>query len=718
MSEDVVYILTWWLMFFVVGMVNFPLSFTIFQKFADRGYGLSKTLGFVITSYLVFFVGIFRLLPFTRVSIVAALVCLSLLNLYILNKNRKNIISFIKKNPRVLILQETLFAAGLVFWSYVRGHQPNIEGLEKFMDYGFINTLLRSTYLPPVDMWFAGEPINYYWFGHFWVALATKLANIPSNITYNLMLATILGLALTSAFSLVTTLTSFIKTKLNKRTIFLAGLISAIMLVFAGNLHTPIYLLKEGKDKYWYPDATRFIGYNPETNDKTIHEFPMYSFVVSDLHAHLINFPIVLLYIALLFATTTAGAKKRNFKSHISNNKQYESHKFRYSKQLEKLKIKKLFENWKLKIGNSQNKYLVLLGFILGLMFMTSTWDFGVYLMTTGFVFLIWHFFQEGLNIGSILKTALNTFSVLIIGLLTALPFILNFESIAQGIDFVNARTPLWQLAVLWGFPAIMTFIFIFALSSLKKKKLKKSDIFALGLLASAWMLIVLPEIIFVKDIYIASHHRANTMFKLTYQGFVMFYLLSGYIAVRTFLLTKGVVAKICLTLFYTALFASLLSYSYFSTTSYYRDLKVYEGLDGETWLLSKWPETYATVLWFRENIKGQPVILEAPGNSYTEYNVISSYTGLPTVSGWFVHEWLWRGDSSFPQARVDDISVIYTSTNTTQTRQLLKKYGVEYVIVGNFERERFPDLYEPKFSQLGTIVYSNEVVRVYKIEP
>ena len=107
---------------------------------------------------------------------------------------------------------------------------------------------------------------------------------------------------------------------------------------------------------------------------------------------------------------------------------------------------------------------------------------------------------------------------------------------------------------------------------------------------------------------------------------------------------------------------------------------------------------------------------MEAPGDSYTEYNVVSSYTGLPTVSGWFVHEWLWRGTADIPQARVSEITEIYTSEDSNYTQSLLNKYRVEYVIIGDFEREKFPNLYEQKFNQLGKVVYSSGNTRLYRL--
>ena len=672
MENEIIYIFIWWLVFFILGIVSLPTTYLFFKKFVDIGYGFSKTIGLLIISYLVFVFATLKILPFTRSSIILILLTVSAFNIYIFLKNKKGFLTSLKEKLKIIIFQEVFFTSGLTFWSMVRGYQPDINGLEKFMDFGFVNSILRSEFLPPADMWFAGESINYYWFGHYITALVTKLSNIPSEITYNLMLATILGLTLVGVFSLVTTLIEKTKIKF-KKLFFIAGVLSSLLVAFGGNFHTPIHVLKDGKENYWYPDATRFIGYNPETNDKTIHEFPLYSFVVSDLHAHLINLPVVLLYIGLLYKTLAMEEKKKSF-------------------------------------------YKILpLGFLLGIMFMTSTWDFGNYLILTGISTAIFYLLKEKISLKNVLYSGIFIGGIALTGLTAALPFILNFTSIAKGLDFVNARTPLWQLGVLWGFPAILTFIF--SMLFLRMKRIKASDFFILSLLITSWLLIIIPEIFYVKDIYIASHHRANTMFKLTYQAFVMFYITSGYIALRTVLLLKNVIGKIIVTLFFTAIFASILWYPKFAVKSYYRDLKEYAGLSGNTWLRDKNPDLYKTVNWFNENVKGQPVILEAPGDSYTEYNVISAYTGLPTVSGWFVHEWLWRGDSTFPQKRVVDITEIYTNQDIDLTKTLLAKYKVEYVIVGNFEREKFPNLLLNKFHSLGKVVFESSNLKVFRID-
>lgn len=663
-------ILVWSLTIFVIGIVGLPLSWKIFGSFRDKGYGLSKILTSLLVSYLVFILAVFKVSSFSRFTIVLAFVIYALFNLKIFLNNKMSFLEDFKTSASLMIFEEFLFFGGLTFWSYIRAHQPDINGLEKFMDYGFVNAILRSKYFPPIDMWFATKPINYYWFGHFLTAFFTKLTNIPSSITYNLMLGTILGFSLSIAFSFISNLVNFDKNKLAK--LFAAGIISACLLNFGGNFHTPYYGFKLGFDKYWYPDATRFIGYNPDVDDKTIHEFPIYSYVVSDLHGHLLDLPVVLLFVSAVWVAVTK---------------------------------KKFLEPQKLLVP----------GFLLGIMFMTNTWDFANYSLLMGFAYLLTNIYNFGLKVKTFFATFIECSLTVLLGIITAVPFMLNFESIAQGVKLVHSHTPLWQLAILWGFPAVLTALFT-AIVFKFRKKIILQDIFVFALLISGWVLIALPEIIYVQDIYIASHYRANTMFKLTYQAFVMFYLSSGYIAVRTLNLLNKNFSKGMLFAFYILIFGLILIYPSKAINSYYADLKFNHGLDGEKWLQSIHPEDEKAIDWLRKNASQGESLLEAPGDSYTEFNAISSYTGIPTVSGWFVHEWLWRGSADAPQGRVADIQNIYLTTDSLFAKNLLAKYGTDYVIVGPDEKTKFPELNEAKFKEIGKLVFSTPNLNIYKI--
>lgn len=673
--NDLVYIFEWWLLFLFLGIINLPFTRQVLSNFFDKGYAFSKILSSLFITFFVFLIGIFRIYPFNTSSILFSILIVGILNLLIIRKGWKDLGSDIQKNIFGILTSELLFLFGLMFWSIIRGFHPDINGLEKFMDYGFINSILRSEYLPPVDMWHSGNPINYYWFGHLWIATITKISGITSDITYNLMIATIAGFTMSGAFSIVSTLASKIK-GVNSRSIFAAGLISATLLTFAGNFHTPYYYLKNGVDKYWYPDATRFIGYNPDINDKTIHEFPIYSFVVSDLHAHLINLPLVILFVGLLLAYyLERGSKKEYF-------------------------------------------LIVIIGWMLGLMFMVSTWDFGNYLIATSAVVGMKFLVDKKYDIKSIMQLGGKMMLAILVAGLTIAPFLLNFHSIAEGVALVKSRTPVWQLSILWGFPFILTVIFILVLLHLlKKKRIESQDYFVFAILITAWTLILLPEIIYLRDIYEATHHRANTMFKLTYQAYVLTYMMSGYIGLRLVRVFKSRILRFASVVLIVSLFTLVMLYPSNAIKSFYGNLEVYKTLSGENWMKIKYPDEYKALQWLRENVDGQPVILEAPGDSYTEFNIISSYSGLPTVNGWFVHEWLWRGDSSIPQARNIDIDTIYTSKDIQRTNVLIDQYDISYILFTTNEYAKYLDTIETKkFDEIGKLIFESGKVKIFKV--
>jgi len=673
MLNDLPQILHWWFVLTAFGITGIPLVWLTLNKFTDSGLGFTRAMSTLAVAYGYLWLGTFKILPFTQLTLFALFGLWTSLNIYLFNKHKTKILNELITNKVHIVISELLFLFGLVFWSYIRTHQPDIRGLEKFMDLGFINSVLKSRYLPPKDMWFAGNSINYYWFGHYWTAFLTKFSGLSSSVTYNLMLATIMGFILSGAYSLISTITKSV-TK-GKLYVF-AGILSALVLTFGGNLHTPYFVIKNGVDNYWYPDATRFIGYNPDVEDKTIHEFPIYSFVVSDLHAHLLNLPFVIAFIALVWVFVS---DKKNF-SEVLNPK------------------------------------LLLFGFFFGIFFMTNTWDFGNYGLMFGIIYSAFFLKNHEFRLNS--KTASTAIVQMGTGVISSaffvFPFIINFESIAQGVNFVHSHSPIWQLAILWGFPFILTAIFAFFMP--KKKDISDSDLFIFALLITSWLLIAIPEIIYVKDIYIASHYRANTMFKLTYQAFVMFYLSAGYITTRCIFIIKDKFVRAISVMTLCLLTASVISYSSIAVRSYYGDLKTYKGLSGESWIQSFYPDHHKAIVWLRKNSDDSTVLLEAPGDSYTDYNFVSAYTGIPTVSGWFVHEWLWRGDSSFPQDRVSEITEVYTGSNAAAAKLILNKYSVKYLMVGQFEREKFPNLNEAQINQLGEIVFESGDLRIYQV--
>ena len=675
-------IFVWWLTIFGSGLVSLPFVIFIFNKFWDKGYIFSKTLSIIVITYLILVLGIFKILPFNLISLFLLIFLFIIFDVFLLLSKKRYLIFFqtIKQKYKVFIIEELIFLAILVIWSLIRGFTPSIEGLEKYMDWGFVNSALRSQYLPPQDMWFSGQIINYYYFGHLIFAVITKLSNIFSSITYNLSIATVCSLTFVSSFSLASNLIFCLFKKIKFKKVIIASIISALLLTFGGNLHSVYKIAKinltqknieKSIDSYWYPDATRFIGHDPDTQDKTIHEFPLYSFVVSDLHGHMNDIPIVLFFLAFLFVSF--------------------------------LTITKIFD-W---------RFIIFSGFILSICYMTNAWDFAIYgLMLAIFTFLI-NLKNEGFN--SLIKTIFTGGLIIGFWYLFSLPFSLNFIPMMEGIRIADAHTPFYQLFILYGgfWLICLPFVIFFFI----KKPKSVPDYFVLSLIITATLLVLIPEIIYIKDIYISEYRRANTMFKLVYQAFILYSLASGYVVVRlsSFLKSKFIIN--IYKIIFCLVFTIHLIYPYFAIKSYYNNLTKYQTLDGFKYLEKLYPDNYQAILWINKNITGQPVMLEAVGDSYTTFNQVSSSTGLPTVQGWVVHEWLWRGGYDAPKARQDDVEKIYTSKNIEEVKSLINKYKIKYIFVGDKEIEKYSKINTKNFEKLGgKIVFQSGKTVIYQL--
>jgi len=283
-------------------------------------------------------------------------------------------------------------------------------------------------------------------------------------------------------------------------------------------------------------------------------------------------------------------------------------------------------------------------------------------------------------------------------------------------------KSPWWQLLILYGFFSFFGISFLIFLRKIKKTI--SVDWFIFLFIVLSIILITLPEFIYLKDIY-PEHYRANTMFKLVFQAFMLLSLMSGYVFVRFAGFFRHAIAlrkltNIALLGLWTIVALSIIGlvalYPYLSIMSYYGNLQSYRGLDGTKYLQSLYPGDYFAIKWINEHIKGQPVLLEAQGDSYTDYERISTDTGLPTVLGWTVHEWLWRGTYDIPAPRINEVQTIYTTPDSIVARQLLNKYHVQYVYVGGLEKQKYPTLDEQKFNLLGRVVYQNSTVKIYKL--
>ncbi|HLB12761.1 MAG TPA: hypothetical protein VJO15_07375, partial [Dehalococcoidia bacterium] len=127
-------------------------------------------------------------------------------------------------------------------------------------------------------------------------------------------------------------------------------------------------------------------------------------------------------------------------------------------------------------------------------------------------------------------------------------------------------------------------------------------------------------------------------------------------------------------------------------------------------------PGEYEAVQWLNTYVEGSPVVVEAPGGSYTDYGRVSSRTGFPTVVQWTGHEMQWRGPIRELAEREQDVQQIYTSTDTALVRRLLSKYDAQYVYVGRLERARYGEAVLARFAATMPVAFQNQGVAIFRV--
>ncbi|MBQ9119390.1 MAG: hypothetical protein IJY09_04955 [Lachnospiraceae bacterium] len=780
LGSDFGKVMQWWLMLMLLGVAVYPLTGLIFGRFHDGGFVFSKAIGLAITGVLMWYLSSLKLMKFSRVnSLVCVGICAVLsigLAVFVSSYQKKSDkgVAYLRyqltqEKLGAALKSEVLYFLFFVFWCYLRGFKPEAYGTEKFMDYGFMTVIDRSSYMPPEDLWLSGESINYYYVGQYLATYLTKLTGVGVAYGYNLMLMTLAAFGFSMPFSIVNNLIrTFLEDRSRKlrtdrsgdgKTVkngkrvkavlpAIAGAVAGVAVSMAGNMHFLIYrylvpfLEKlagiEEVSSFWFPDSTRYIGYDPDTADKTIHEFPSYSFILGDLHAHVINIMFVLTVLGMLFAWLLYRKEKMD--------------EMRLGHAIQRPSL------WQ----EALHPMVLLLGFFIGLFHMTNFWDFPIYFVVAGAIILFSNAAIYQFSMDTVKLTALQAVLVLLVSKIVSLPFTMNFEQISTEIRLVVYRTPMQQLLILWGIPVILILIYLYdrythlyrwgllngytyvdgkrvkknVAEGIEKKEtvefvpeknklyqfienLQVADLFILTIGLCGIGLVLIPELVYVKDIYSGDYKRANTMFKLTYQSYIMFGMCISYILVKLIGYARsyaqraaGVAIALC--------FATTLGYFGNATNGWFGDVtqkERYEGLDASAFVYDESEADAEAIAWLNENIEGTPVVLEAHGDSYTYYQRVSVLTGLPTVLGWRTHEWLWRSDASggFPEVvseREDDVCTIYTSEDETEVRYLIEKYDIEYIYVGESERdsEKFKDtsmpVNEELLRSLGEVVF------------
>ena len=204
LGSDFFAFLTWWEMLFLLGLVFMPVTSRMFRGFDDNGWMFSKVLAVAVCGYVQWLLACLKISPFTGITcvILTVICCLGSLLYGIKCKNRFPD-SLPWEQAALVYREEILFFLVFLFWTYLAGFHPAAHGTEKYMDFGFMQAMMRSTTLPAQDMWYAGKPFNYYYGGQYLAVFLTKLTGTNVEVTYNLMRTMVAAFAFALPFSLV-----------------------------------------------------------------------------------------------------------------------------------------------------------------------------------------------------------------------------------------------------------------------------------------------------------------------------------------------------------------------------------------------------------------------------------------------------------------------------------------------------------------------------------
>ncbi len=763
---------------YAIALAAFPLCYYLLPNLRDRGASIAMPFGLLTLGYASWILSVLRIVPSTQVTAILLLIVMTGVSAWVVQRNRQEMVDFVVREWKTLAIGQVVFLGVFAVWITYRFHDPSISHTEQPMDFMFLNSTSRSMLGTPEDAWLRGEGISYYYFGYWNFALLTKLTGIVSSVTYNLSLALVPAMAAVGMFGLVSNLVRADRGKF--KAAVLAGMTASLLLVFLANLEGVLeffrangmgsvgfwsWIAVEGltapagslteqwwpTENWWWWRATRVIGSFDAgvQTDYTIHEFPAFSYILGDLHPHVMSVPFVVMFLGFLW----------NFWSAPS----------RWS-----------WSDWRLYLS------LFLIAFLLGGLGFTNMWDLPVF----GLIFLLiaaLRVYRSGRTRirDLVLETAPFALLVGVVAFVLYSPYFLTFTSQVGGIGaldgpgtrslhfilvwapylvavapFVVAaysrttiredwtRTTLYALAagflpfVVWvplymnggGDPAgvIVRFIQVLPLALLitlaayatlwliGEEKERHGMVFAMALATLGLALIMGPELLFVDDSFGGAHERMNTVFKLYYQGWTVLAAATGYVIYYfAKLITESDFSSRLLLRFWGGAFALVLIASIYyvpaaiaSKAELYGEERTLDGLQHVERFAG--PE-YRAIEYVRENVGQDSAILEAVGGGYSEHGRIASSTGVPTVLNWPGHQMQWRGSSTPFAGREQDVEIIYQTLDISEAVSLLDKYDVDHVYVGFRERSKYGEAGLAKFAQFMTPVFSEADVVIYR---
>jgi len=489
---DIFAAVRWWVVLLVLGLVGFPLTYRLLKSLPDRGYSFTKMVGLLILSYVFWLSNSIGFLRNSLGGILLALVALLLLSLWSLkskstafanSEDQETLVSWFRSNWRYVLLVEALFIVAFGIWVWARAQNPAIAATEKPMEFAFLNSASRSPTYPPLDPWLSGFGISYYYFGYIMTSLLARLAAVPEQVGFNLAIAWLAAGTAIGAFGVVYNLISADKDGFRKRAM-LFGLVAALAISVAGNMEILLETLRAndiGSDglwswidvrdldqppeeesaaryettRWWWWRSSRVIheyhlSGRPEEGLEPIAEFPSFSFILGDMHPHVLALPFAFLAIGL----SQAWWREKNRPM---------------------FDIKLWFHRQGLKsqlaeISGNNLWLLIFTAIVLGALSFLNTWDVLIYLflIVGAFILSLWKSNEKWQM--AYLRYALTLGAILAISaIILYLPFYLGFRSQAGPpflLPMAMQPTRLLHFLVIFLLPLAALFILLVTLLS------------------------------------------------------------------------------------------------------------------------------------------------------------------------------------------------------------------------------------------------------------
>lgn len=439
-------LLQMWALMEVLGFLFLPLTLTVFHNLPDRGWAFSKAIGLAVLAFCVWLpLMIIQILPLSQLFIFGVLLILVALNVLGFLRVRKVIFDLMRSNYLYILCVELIFFGMIFLLGWLRSYDPDIRNFEMFMDEGFLAAIMRSTHFPPNDMWYAGQPINYYYYAHYTIAMLAKLIGQTPSIAFNTGICMFFGLTATNLFGVTCNVVAWARHRRQRlsaspsaatsslrpdRVLPLMqgalpyGLLTMLLGLVLGNLAaTQTWWINHGDlpDFAWF-NASRVI-----TN--TINEFPAFSFLLSCFHAHVLSLAFTIVGIALAFNLF------------LNPNGQG---------------LAAFGRGWRMPLTLGTTALL------LGGLYAMNGWDYPTYLALTLCCLGLqqWLAHHGSLDWNFVLDTFTACAALAALSFFLFAPFYLNFVSPAQGLGLVSAndRTPLVDEVLIYG---VFAFIFL-----------------------------------------------------------------------------------------------------------------------------------------------------------------------------------------------------------------------------------------------------------------